>query len=76
MNRLMWSNPATQANVALLRARGIHVLGPDSGSQACGETGEGRMMEPMDIAAAAYSLLPAEGSVEGQESTDYCGSYA
>jgi phosphopantothenoylcysteine decarboxylase/phosphopantothenate--cysteine ligase len=67
MNRLMWSNPATQANVALLRARGIHVLGPDSGSQACGETGEGRMMEPMDIAAAAYALLPAEGPLKGRK---------
>jgi len=67
MNRLMWSNPATQANVALLRARGIHVLGPDSGSQACGETGEGRMMEPMDIAAAAYALLPAEGPLQGKK---------
>jgi phosphopantothenoylcysteine decarboxylase/phosphopantothenate--cysteine ligase len=67
MNRLMWSNPATQANVALLRARGIHVLGPDSGSQACGETGEGRMMEPTDIAAAAYALLPAEGPLKGRK---------
>ncbi len=67
MNRLMWSNPATQANVAQLRARGVHVLGPDSGSQACGETGEGRMMEPFDIAAAAFSLLPAEGPLKGRK---------
>jgi phosphopantothenoylcysteine decarboxylase/phosphopantothenate--cysteine ligase len=67
MNRLMWANPATQANVAQLRARGVHVLGPDSGSQACGETGEGRMMEPSDIAAAAFSLLPAEGPLKGRK---------
>ncbi len=67
MNRLMWSNPATQANVAQLRARGVHVLGPDSGSQACGETGEGRMMEPFDIAAAAFALLPAEGPLKGRK---------
>lgn len=67
MNRLMWANPATQANVAQLRARGVHVLGPDSGSQACGETGEGRMMEPFDIAAAAFSLLPAEGPLKGRK---------
>jgi phosphopantothenoylcysteine decarboxylase/phosphopantothenate--cysteine ligase len=67
MNRLMWANPATQANVAQLRARGIHVFGPDSGSQACGETGEGRMMEPADIAAAAFAVLPAEGPLKGRK---------
>jgi len=67
MNRLMWSNAATQANVATLRTRGVHVLGPDSGSQACGETGEGRMMEPADIAAAAFALLPAEGPLKGRK---------
>jgi len=67
MNRLMWANPATQTNVAQLRGRGVHVLGPDSGSQACGETGEGRMMEPIDIAAAAFALLPAEGPLQGRK---------
>lgn len=67
MNRLMWSNPATQANVATLRARGVHVFGPDSGSQACGETGEGRMMEPADIAACAFAVLPAEGPLKGRK---------
>ena len=50
MNHLMWMNAATQANVALLRERGIHVLGPGIGDQACGETGAGRMLEPMEIA--------------------------
>ena len=67
MNRLMWANPATQANVAQLRARGVQVFGPDSGSQACGETGEGRMMEPADIAAAAFAMLPAEGPLKGRK---------
>lgn len=67
MNRLMWSNAATRENVARLVARGVHVLGPDSGSQACGETGEGRMMEPVDIAAAALALLPAEGPLKGRK---------
>jgi phosphopantothenoylcysteine decarboxylase / phosphopantothenate---cysteine ligase len=67
MNRLMWANAATQDNVAQLRARGVHVMGPDSGSQACGETGEGRMMEPADIAAAAFALLPAEGPLQGRK---------
>ncbi|MDR5819429.1 bifunctional phosphopantothenoylcysteine decarboxylase/phosphopantothenate--cysteine ligase CoaBC [Caballeronia sp. LZ043] len=46
MNRQMWQNPATQRNVAQLRADGVAVLGPDSGSQACGEVGDGRMIEP------------------------------
>jgi len=65
MNRQMWVNPATQANIATLRERGVHVLGPDSGSQACGEVGEGRMMEPADIAAAVFAVLPAEGPLKG-----------
>lgn len=46
MNRQMWENPATQRNVAQIRADGIQVLGPASGEQACGEIGEGRMLEP------------------------------
>jgi phosphopantothenoylcysteine decarboxylase / phosphopantothenate---cysteine ligase len=67
MNRLMWANAATQANVAQLRARGVHVLGPDSGSQACGEIGEGRMLAPEDIALGAYALLPAQGPLVGRK---------
>ena len=57
MNRLMWAHPATQANMELLRARGAQVLGPGVGAQACGETGEGRMLEPADIATAALAAL-------------------
>lgn len=57
MNRVMWAQPATAANVALLAARGAQILGPDSGEQACGETGPGRMIEPARIAEAA--LAPA-----------------
>ena len=45
----------------------MHVFGPDSGSQACGETGEGRMMEPADIAASAFAVLPAEGPLQGRK---------
>jgi len=52
MNRLMWAHPATQANMATLRGRGVAVLGPGTGGQACGETGEGRLMEPLDIVGA------------------------
>ena len=49
MNVEMWNNPATQRNVATIRADGIEVLGPASGSQACGETGAGRMLEPHEL---------------------------
>src|SRR5690606_26405574 len=45
MNREMWANPAVQRNVAQLRADGVAVLGRGTGSQACGETGDGRMLE-------------------------------
>ena len=46
MNRQMWEHPATQRNIAQLLADGVTVLGPESGEQACGETGLGRMSEP------------------------------
>jgi phosphopantothenoylcysteine decarboxylase/phosphopantothenate--cysteine ligase len=49
MNREMWSNPATQRNVAQLKADGIHVLNVGKGDQACGETGDGRMLEAEEI---------------------------
>jgi len=49
MNREMWQHPATQRNVAQLRADGAHVLNVGQGEQACGETGDGRMLEPEDI---------------------------
>lgn len=61
MNRLMWAHPATQANIALLRHRGIRVLGPGRGEQACGETGDGRMLEPLDIVAGVEEIF-ATGS--------------
>ena len=49
MNREMWSHPATQRNVAQLRADGTRILGPDSGDQACGEVGDGRMLEAEEL---------------------------
>lgn len=52
MNRAMWGHPATRANVEVLRGRGVAILGPGIGDQACGETGEGRMLEPEAILAA------------------------
>lgn len=52
MNRVMWANAATAANVAVLRGRGVSVLGPGEGDQACGEVGAGRMLEPLQIVEA------------------------
>jgi len=49
MNKQMWENPATQRNIAQLLSDGIHILGPDSGEQACGEVGLGRMLEAEDL---------------------------
>jgi phosphopantothenoylcysteine decarboxylase/phosphopantothenate--cysteine ligase len=59
MNRQMWANAATGANVATLAGRGIVLHGPASGDQACGETGEGRMLEPLEIVAALEAAAPA-----------------
>jgi phosphopantothenoylcysteine decarboxylase / phosphopantothenate---cysteine ligase len=57
MNRQMWSNLATQRNVAQLVADGVGILGPDTGELACKENGEGRMLEAADI----FSLVAAAG---------------
>ena len=55
MNRQMWQNPATQENIARLQARGVTLLGPASGAQACGEMGPGRLLEPDDLVQAIVS---------------------
>jgi phosphopantothenoylcysteine decarboxylase/phosphopantothenate--cysteine ligase len=55
MNKQMWENPATQRNITQLNADGITILGPDSGAQACGEVGLGRMLEPADL----FNLIQA-----------------
>lgn len=62
MNRAMWAHPATQDNAACLAGRGVRLLGPGVGEQACGESGPGRMLEPADIVAA---LANAEGKLAG-----------
>jgi phosphopantothenoylcysteine decarboxylase/phosphopantothenate--cysteine ligase len=62
MNREMWAHPATQRNVGQLRADGTAVLGPGSGDQACGEIGDGRMLEPQEMRRRAGRLLPAQGA--------------
>jgi phosphopantothenoylcysteine decarboxylase/phosphopantothenate--cysteine ligase len=52
MNVHMWNHLATQRNVAQLKTDGVEILGPGSGGQACGEVGDGRMIEPEEILAA------------------------
>jgi phosphopantothenoylcysteine decarboxylase/phosphopantothenate--cysteine ligase len=65
MNRLMWANPATQANIASLRERGVTILGPAEGDQACGEVGPGRMLEPAELAQRALELLVRSRELAG-----------
>ncbi|MDH5190091.1 MAG: bifunctional phosphopantothenoylcysteine decarboxylase/phosphopantothenate--cysteine ligase CoaBC [Gammaproteobacteria bacterium] len=57
MNQAMWKDPATQENVAKLKTRGIHILGPAEGEQACGDTGPGRMLEPDDLVTEVEGLF-------------------
>jgi len=57
MNQAMWAHPATQANVELLKRRGVRVLGPAAGEQACGDVGLGRMLEPLELAG---HMLPVQ----------------
>ena len=65
MNQQMWQHAATVDNLAVLAARGARLCGPASGSQACGETGPGRMVESADIVAAAGALFAA-GALAGR----------
>jgi len=66
MNRLMWDNAATQANLATLTRRGVRVLGPAQGEQACGEVGLGRMLEPAELATLADGILAPRGPLSGR----------
>ena len=65
MNQQMWANAATQSNISTLRGRGVVVLGPGSGDQACGETGEGRMLEPEELAVAVLESLSGARPLAG-----------
>ncbi|MBX3712410.1 MAG: bifunctional phosphopantothenoylcysteine decarboxylase/phosphopantothenate--cysteine ligase CoaBC [Lysobacter sp.] len=65
MNNRMWLHPATQANVATLRARGVEVIGPESGAQACGEIGPGRFSEPPAIVEALAASLATGPDLTG-----------
>ncbi|HLV48658.1 MAG TPA: bifunctional phosphopantothenoylcysteine decarboxylase/phosphopantothenate--cysteine ligase CoaBC [Aliidiomarina sp.] len=75
MNRLMWAAPAVQRNVELLKGDGKLIWGPAEGSQACGEVGAGRMLEPADIlqqiddffsSTTAISSVPQDTSMQGE----------
>jgi phosphopantothenoylcysteine decarboxylase/phosphopantothenate--cysteine ligase len=66
MNVRMWEHPATQSNMATLRARGVAVVGPDEGSMACGEFGPGRLAEPPAILAAIEALLSRPQPLAGK----------
>lgn len=66
MNVRMWLHPATTANVATLRGRGIASIGPEHGDMACGESGPGRMAEPDAIVAAVEELLAVRKSLAGR----------
>jgi phosphopantothenoylcysteine decarboxylase/phosphopantothenate--cysteine ligase len=66
MNVRMWQHAATQANMALLQSRGVHVVGPDDGAMACHEYGPGRMSEPSAILAAITALLSPKQPLAGR----------
>ncbi|NQW08436.1 MAG: bifunctional phosphopantothenoylcysteine decarboxylase/phosphopantothenate--cysteine ligase CoaBC [Alphaproteobacteria bacterium] len=67
MNVRMWEHPATVANLATLRARGVAVVGPNEGPMACGEFGFGRMAEPLEIVAAIEGYFgAADGPLKGR----------
>jgi phosphopantothenoylcysteine decarboxylase/phosphopantothenate--cysteine ligase len=65
MNVRMWQHAATQANLAALRSRGVHVVGPDDGEMACHEFGPGRLAEPPAILAAIQAIF-APGALTGR----------
>src|ERR1700733_33375 len=66
MNRVMWANAATRSNVATLQQRGIRVLGPAEGDQACGEVGAGRMLEPLELVDRSSAVLTSGGPLQGR----------
>lgn len=63
MNRQMWENPATERNIRQLRSDGIDLLGPGRGAQACGETGDGRMLEPAELLDALIARFGPDAAI-------------
>jgi phosphopantothenoylcysteine decarboxylase/phosphopantothenate--cysteine ligase len=66
MNVVMWGHPATQANLEILRRRGVHQVGPGKGELACGEEGAGRMAEVAEIVSAVVATLSGAGPLSGR----------
>ena len=66
MNHAMYHHPATQANLALLKERGIRIIGPATGFQACGTEGDGRMSEPIEIIESLASFFVGSNSLKGK----------
>ena len=75
MNQQMYKNIATQANLATLISRNIHIFGPNAGEQACGDVGPGRMLEPLQLVDAVIGVLatPAQQSLQGVKVTITAG---
>lgn len=67
MNHAMYHHPATQVNLALLKDRGIRVIGPDTGYQACGTEGEGRMSEPVEIVESLARFFAGQNWLKGKK---------
>lgn len=59
MNQAMWADPGTQDNLQLLKSRSVHIWGPDSGEQACGDVGPGRMLQPEQLAENCAAMFEA-----------------
>ena len=70
MHTEMWENPATVANVATLRSRGVHVIDPASGRLTGADTGPGRLPEPEAIYAVCRELAPSTPSASSAETTE------
>ncbi len=75
MNQQMYKNIATQANLATLISRKIHIFGPNAGEQACGDIGPGRMLEPLQLVDAVIGVLatPAQQPLQGVKVTITAG---
>jgi phosphopantothenoylcysteine decarboxylase/phosphopantothenate--cysteine ligase len=75
MNQQMYKNIATQANLATLISRNIHIFGPNAGEQACGDVGPGRMLEPLQLVDAVIGVLaaPAQQPMQGVKVTITAG---
>lgn len=67
MNTTMWHHPATQRNVAQLRADGVHIIDPDEGEMACGTVGPGRLSQPEKIVAAALNILRGSSNTSADD---------